>query len=141
MRGTPCIALARMQQVLPSFIDQIFSWTQWFLAPLLAIVISVVYFRSSPISQTIAMRLLASAHGCAIAVLYFGALSVFWANAAHPRYELPFFVLLAGPVALMMSSFFIYRGPTSVHFLQILNLLCLAWTFFIGIMAVTGNWL
>ena len=84
---------------------------------------------------------MASAHGFAISIVYFGAMSVFWANAARPKYAVPFVVLIAVPGALILLSFFVYRGPKHVHLLQVLNLLCLAWTFFIGIMAVTGEWL
>jgi len=130
-----------MEHVTPSVIEHIFAWSQWLLAPILALVISVAYFWASPKSQSLSSRVLASAHGVAIAGLYVGAMSIFYANAAKPKYAVPFLVLLAFPAVLMLLSFFLYRGPKHVHLLQILNLLCLGWVAFIGGMAVTGDWL
>lgn len=130
-----------MEQVTPSVLEYVLAWFQWLLAPVLALVISIVYFRASPSSQPLGSRLMASAHGISIAALYAGAMLVFYANAAGPRYATPFFVLLAVPAVLMLLSFFIYRGAKHVHLLQCLNFLCLAWVAFIGGMAVTGDWL
>lgn len=130
-----------MEQVTPPAVEYVLAWAQWLLAPVLAVVISAVYFRASPSSQPLKVRLLASAHGFAIAVLYFGAMSIFWANAAKPRYAVPFLLLLVVPAVLILLTFFVFRGPKHVHWLQVLNLLCLGWVLFIGSMAVTGDWL
>jgi len=117
------------------------SWAQGLLAPALALVISVVYFVSSPRSQSIARRILLSAHGAMIMALYMGAMAVFWAQKANPKFATPFQLLHLVPLILMVVSLFIYRGRNVIHFLQLLNLLCLGWTFFVGSMAVTGDWL
>jgi hypothetical protein len=117
------------------------AWAQGMLAPILALTISLVYFWSSPSTETMSRRLLSSAHGASVAVLYMAAMAVFWAHKASPKFGTPFLFLLLIPVILVFASFFLYRGPKSVHLLQVLNLACLAWTFFIGSMAVTGNWL
>ena len=60
---------------------------QFWLAPVLALVISGIYFANSPKTQPLAMRVLASSHGVATAVLYMVAMGVFWANAAIARHS------------------------------------------------------
>jgi len=116
-------------------------WAQWFLAPLVALGISAVYFLTCSRDLPVGTRLAASAHGVVIAVLY--ALAMLVALSRHSRPELgtPFSLLLVVPLLLILAALFLYRGRKLVHLLQVPNLLCLGWTAFIGGMAVTGNWL
>ena len=130
-----------MESTSLSIVAVLFGWAQGLLAPVLALAISVIYFISSPRSEPVARRLLASAHGAVITTLYMGAMAIFWAQKANPQFITPFLLLLPVPLVLIVVSFFIYRGRKAIHFLQLLNLLCLGWTFFVGSMAVTGDWL
>ena len=108
-----------------SFIQSILGFAQGWLAPILAVAISIVYFRASPKTQALVLRLVASAHGVSIALLYFGALSFLWRAKADPALETAFFLISLIPVALIGVSFAFYRGGKLVHFLQIPNALCL----------------
>ena len=130
-----------MESTSQSIIIVLSAWAQGMLAPVLALSVSAVYFFTSPKTEVLSKRLLASAHGLSIAALYLVAMTIFWANSAHPKFQVPFLFSLAIPALLIGTSFFVYRGSKTVHFLQLLNLLCLGWTFFIGSMAVTGRWL
>lgn len=76
-----------------------------------------------------------------IALLYMAALLVFWAGLSKGSYAVPFMISLLVPLGLGVFSLFRYQGHKVVHWLQLLNVLCLAWTAFIGIMAITGDWL
>lgn len=111
------------------------------LIPLLAIAISVVYFRRSPTDQSLSQRLLVSAHGVAIAALYLCALAFMWSGSSHTALGQPFAFTLLIPVLLIAVSFLKFRGPRTTHLFQLVNLFCLATTFFIGGMAITGDWL
>lgn len=130
-----------MEPAAPSFLALLSGLAQFWLAPILAVGVSVVYFLSSPKSQSVGGRVAASVHGSSIALLYFAAIAVHQAGIAQPKYGTVFASLLLLPIALAFGSFFVYRGRKAVHMLQLLNVLCLAWTFFIGSMAVTGTWL
>lgn len=130
-----------MELTSQSILTVLYTWIQGMLAPVLALSVSAVYFFTSPKTESLSKRLLASAHGLSIAALYLAAMTIFWTNTAHPKFQIPFLFSLVIPALLIGISFFIYRGNKTVHFLQLLNLLCLSWTFFIGSMAVTGKWL
>lgn len=118
-----------------------FAIAQIWLAPILAFAISGVYFVTSPPTQPFSRRLVASLHGIVIAALYLGALIFSAIGISNPGYGVPYQVTLLVPVALIVLSFFLYEGRKSLHVLQLVNLLCIAWTFFIGSMAITGVWL
>ena|ERR1035437_400095 len=124
-----------------NIIDVLFGWVQGLLAPIVALVISAAYFMSSPLSKPLSKRILASAHGVVITAIYMGAMTIFWAQKANPKFITPFLFSLLIPLFLIAVSFFVYQGRKTIHSLQLLNLLCLGWTFFIGSMAVTGDWL
>src|ERR1700686_2159466 len=112
----------------------------WF-TPLLAIAVSVVYFRRSPKVQPLAQRLLVSAHGVVIAAIYLCAMCVWWSGSSRTVLGEPYAFSLAVPLLLIIVSFLKFRGPRPTHFFQILNLFCLHATFLIGGMAITGHWL
>jgi hypothetical protein len=128
-------------QAIPSAASYVAAWTQWLLAPLLATIVSIIYYRAALPSLSQLQKVLLSAHGICIAVLYMSAMLVFWMGLSKEVYATPFLFSLLVPVGLGMFSLFKYQGHKVVHWLQLLNMLCLAWTAFIGIMAVTGNWL
>jgi len=117
------------------------GFAQAWLAPLLAIGTSVVYFIASPTTESLSKRLLASAHGISIAVIYFAALSVHWLGEPNPDNTRVLLVSLSIPVALAIASLLLFRGRRAIHALQIFNLLSLGWTAFVGSMAVGGTWL
>jgi hypothetical protein len=117
------------------------SFVETFIPAIVPIVSSIVYYRSSPSHQPLAERLLASAHGVSIVVLYLGAMTVFWTGHSAFALAVPFELACLLPVALAIVSFFIFRGSKATHLLQLLNLVCLLWVLFIGGMAVTDDWL
>jgi hypothetical protein len=114
---------------------------QFWLAPVLALLVSGAFFAASPRTQPFPTRFAASAHGLSIAALYLGALAVNVFGGSRQSLGMPFLLLLLVPVALVAVSFFIYRGRRSLLYLHAINAVCIAWTFFIGTMAVTGEWL
>jgi uncharacterized membrane protein len=116
-------------------------WAEWYLAPILALVVSAVYFATSPRTQPLSLRLLVSSAGVLTAVVYCVAGAVALLKRPDRAYGSAFAVALLLPISAMVLSLWLYRGKKVVHFLQIVNVACLAWTAFIGGMAVTGDWL
>ncbi|WP_161796273.1 MULTISPECIES: hypothetical protein [Pseudomonas] len=45
------------------------------------------------------------------------------------------------PLALIASSFWSFRGPRALHWLQLLNVPATLWLALIGSMLVSGKWL
>lgn len=113
--------------------------SQLWMLPLCAPLVSVVYYVASPTVQPRHLRLLASAHGAALALVYALVIAVTMARGTNPAYVTPFVVALAVPVALMLLSFVVFRGRRVVHVLQLLNVLCLLLALFFGAMALTGE--
>lgn len=130
-----------MQSEDPFIIVAAFAIAQFWIAPILALAISGIYFFTSPAAQALSRRLVASLHGAVIAALYLGALMFNAAGISKPGYGIPFLATSLLPVALIALSFVLYEGRRSLHALQMVNLLCMTWTFFIGGMAITGEWL
>jgi hypothetical protein len=113
----------------------------FWLAPVIAMAISVVYFKRSPKDQPLAQRLLVSAHGVVIAAIYLCALYVWWSGSSRESYGRPYAIAFMVPVALIAVSFWKFRGPRSTHLFQLANLFCIAASYFLGGMAITGDWL
>jgi hypothetical protein len=111
------------------------------LAPLLTLGISAIYFAKSPRDQSLIDRIAASAHGASICLIYLAAWLIALTRASAKRFGIPFALLLLVPVTLIAASFFLYKGPKSLHWLQLINIACLLWTGLVGGMAVTGDWL
>jgi hypothetical protein len=111
------------------------------ITPILSVLISVIYFRKSPKDQPLARRYLVSAHGVVIAVIYVAAILVWQSGAARDALAKPFTFVCITPLLFILASFIWFRGPRYIHLLQLGNLFCLAATFFVGGMAVTGDWL
>jgi hypothetical protein len=109
--------------------------------PLLAVAISAIYFMTSPRSEPVARRLLASAHGAVIAVIYVGAISIWLSGDSQRGFGTPFLLLLLAPLASIIASFFFYRGPKLIHLLQLVNIVLLVWTGVVGSIVVSvGGW-
>jgi hypothetical protein len=121
-----------MQAVLP-FVLQL-----WAL-PLLAPLVSVAYYLASPEAQPSGLRLLASAHGMILGLVYLVVVAVTMANGPSPAYVSPFVAALGVAAALMVTSLFVFRGRLFIHLLQLLNVLCLLLAFLFGAMALTGE--
>jgi hypothetical protein len=105
------------------------------LAPWLAVVVSMIYFWSSPSSAGVTRRLLVSAHGVVIAVLYF----FFLTNSANVIFRPQFLLLSLVPALFVVVCRALYRGNPAVHLLQLANLACLSWTLVVALKAITNN--
>lgn len=123
----------------------VFNWVMaalvWYGVPIVTTLVSAVYFVRSRADPSLLRRILSSAHGVAVATLYILAMLVFVTRRSDPALATPFTVTLLVPATLMVVSFILYRGAKTVHLLQVPNVACLAWTWFMGVMAVTGQWL
>src|SRR5258706_14008318 len=102
---------------------------------------SVVYYVAPPMDTPLPRSILVPAHGAAMALLYVGAMTVALRGASRPTYGTPFLVFMAIPVLFAILAMRFYQGNRMIHLLQVVNVLCLAWTGFMGRMAVTGKWL
>lgn len=111
------------------------------LVPLLTLGISAIYFAKSPRDQSLTDRIAASAHGASICLIYLAAWLIALTRESAMRFGIPFLLLLLVPAILITVSFVFFKGPKSLHWLQLVNIACLLWTGFVGGMAVTGDWL
>lgn len=112
----------------------------WLWAPVAALGISVVYFQHSR-NVGISERLTVSAHGAALALLFAGASLIHVSGAAQPSFAIWFWCAFVVPGLLIAFALLRYQGRPSVHLYQIGNMVVGAWVWFVGTMAVTGNWL
>jgi hypothetical protein len=123
-----------LQKVAPFF-----NW--YLLAPTLPLIISILYFVASPKEEGFLARLLVSAHGASITFIFLAVLFISYFHKSNPIFGLPFMLCILLPIGLILISASRFRGPSALHLLQLINLCCLAWIAFIGLMAVTGDWL
>jgi hypothetical protein len=74
-------------------------------------------------------------------MLYSAAWAIGSSGNSQHEYGLPYELSFAIPAALLVASFAIWDGPWQVHLWQLViwPALFLAW--FIGVMAITGDWL
>ena len=120
-----------MADALLHIVSAIFGSLKGLMAPLSALAVSVVYYRTSPPDQPVLLRMLASAHGLAIALLCI--LWVFLIQSPRAAWHLKAFQYLClVPVGLIVASFALFQGPRKVHLLQGVNLGSLAFVFFVG---------
>ena len=113
----------------------------WLLVALPPLITSFVYFQASPATESLAQRIGVSLHGATISIILIGAVLVGMVGAPDPAFGEKFCFILLVPIILIIYSFWRFLGNKAVHFLQVINLLWLFFTFFVGGMAVTGNWL
>ena len=113
----------------------------WLVAASVPLVTSLVYFRTSPPTDSLIQRIAVSLHGVTVFVLCVGAVLV--GMIGSPRQELGaiFQLLLFVPLGLVAYSIRHLHGKRAIHLLQAINLLWLAFASFLGRMAVTGVWL
>ena len=112
-------------------------------AALVMVAVSCGYFARASSDTPLAWRLLSASHGLIGAALYLCAILVWVSGAARPAHGVPYAVSFVFPALLVVFSFFFFffRGPRNTHWLQLLNVSAMFWAFFIGSMAVTGEWL
>lgn len=103
-----------------------------------AALIGVVYFYADAPRQSVSRRLLASAHGVTISLLYCGAWVLYLTHRADETLARPFAQIMVLPLALIAVALFAFRGPRIVHLLQVINLLCLLWVWLRGSVVITG---
>ena len=110
----------------------------WLVAASVPLVTSLVYFRTSPPTDSLIQRIAVSLHGVTVFVLCVGAVLV--GMIGSPRQELGaiFQLLLFVPLGLVAYSIRHFHGKRAIHLLQAINLLWLAFASFLGRMAVTG---
>ena len=101
----------------------------WGMCPF-AILVSVIYFCASPKTQNLSTRLLASAHGVSIVIIFLGAFLISYFCKSQEMSDLIYEILMAVPVSLIIISFFLFRGSKIIHLLQLVNLFCLLWSAF-----------
>ena len=113
----------------------------WLVAASVPLVTSLVYFRTSPPTDSLIQRIAVSLHGVTVFVLCVGAVLV--GMIGSPRQELgaTFQLLLFVPLGLVAYSIRHFHGKRAIHLLQAINLLWLAFASFLGRMAVAGVWL
>ena len=112
----------------------------WLVAAAVPLVTSLVYFRASRPSESLTQRMAVSLHGAAVSVLCVGAVLVGMIGSPRPEFEEALRFLVVVPLALIAYSLWHFHGKRAIHFLQGINLLWLAFAFFLGGMAVTGVW-
>jgi len=111
------------------------------LTPMLTPVASVANFLASSSAQHLVVRLLASAHGVLIALVFLVGAALPRVASPSPAYGLSYQLMCLLCVVLMAVSFFLFRGRKIVHWFQLLNLAGVVATVFLGGMAITGVWL
>ena len=123
----------------------LFDWVVtalvWYSAPIMALLVSVLYFVRSDAGESLSRRAVTSAHGVTIAALYIVAMAFAVTRRFDPALGTPFNIALLLPAALIVASLLLYRGSKKIHWLQVPNVACLVWTGFMGGMAITGRWL
>jgi hypothetical protein len=103
---------------------------------------SLAYFILDRRENNLWNRLFVSAHGLTAASLYFFAISVWSTTAAYrPWAGWPFAAMYLLPVASMAFALARFRGPRLLHISLAPMALCMFYTYAVGAMAVTGDWL
>lgn len=89
---------------------------------------SIGYFLSDRSGSSVTRRIVTSAHGLVGAVLFVVAMVlVLLSNEAQPELARVFLLLYLIPVGLLVVSSYMYRGPSWLHRLQIINMPALLW--------------
>ncbi|WP_430390165.1 hypothetical protein [Dyella sp. 20L07] len=112
----------------------------WLPATVVMVAISVIYYVTDNSPRTIT-RFVVSAHGAFGAIIFSVAIAVWTAGRSSIDLAWPFTLLFVLPVASMLASLILYRGNKQIHLLLVPNLICMAWAWVVGGMAVTNDWL
>jgi hypothetical protein len=126
---------------VPNALATFLLFAQVYLAPILTTLVSVAYFLTSPHTQPLIMRVLSSAHGIVIALVYWSPFILSGFLRPSETMGRAFLSLLCIPFALMLTSFFTHKGKKAMRALQVVNLAGLLWTSFIDGMATSSLWL
>lgn len=119
----------------------IIGFVQGAIPALVSAAIGQVYFKKSPPSQPLGQRIAVASYGISLLAIYVGAWLIFLLGLSSSSLLTPFVCLMLGCLALFIATFFIFKGPKWVHWLQIVNAFALVWTYFMGAMAITDDWL
>lgn len=110
--------------------------------PIVMVAISALYFHLDRRQGELRDRILSSIHGALGTVLYLGAMAVWKITGAHhPGAVEPFLLCYVAPLASVSYALFRFRGPKTIHLLQVINIAALLWTGLVGAMAIKGTWL
>jgi hypothetical protein len=108
--------------------------------PIVLISISAIYFFSNR-GVSHGVRFLSSAHGVVAAILYAAVLFLWKSGGSNESFLYLFWALLLFPLALIIYSFWGFKGHKAFHILHVASIGCLILVWFIGSMAVTDDWL
>lgn len=111
------------------------------LCILVLLATSYWYFKTAPAGTPAALRLIASAHGASSLLLLLLALAIAFSDWHREAGVQLFTWLQLLPFILVALSFWLFRGPKALHWLQLLNVPASLWIAFIGGMLVSGKWL
>ena len=123
----------------PHWVEALVATATWYLAPVVALGISVAYFRASPRDMSLLWRVLASIHGVLIAFIYVTAFLVDFSGHSGQQWGRPFGWSLLLPVISMVIALAKLKRSKLMHLLMIPEVACLLWIGFIGGMAITGD--
>ena len=102
---------------------------------------SYFYYQHGGVETSILVRCVTSAHGVLGILLFISAMTIgFTGNHNESNFK-PFLISYLLPVSSILLSFILFRGNKKIHLLQIINIISLLVSFFIGGMSVTGRWL
>jgi hypothetical protein len=111
-----------------------------FLAvPFLGVATGFVYFRQSENKASFARRILTSAYGPSIAIIYIVLIALVPNDFRYQRYLHLFWWGLLLPTLLIVYSIFRYPGSRKLHMLVPFNLVALGWLFIVGTLAIGGK--
>ena len=107
--------------------------------PITGIASGIIYFKSARSEASLARRLLASAYGPTIALIYASIALLLPTDYRYRDYLRVFWWALLLPISLMVYSVARFPGHWKVHTLVPLNIVCLGWLFIIGTLAIAGE--
>lgn len=116
-------------------VGEVFLWVGLPSAVMLGT--SAAYFVFDRSGMSLQRRLATSAHGLLAAVLYVSAVSIsLYSMKPRPEVANALALLYLLPVALVIASFVWYRGPKSIHLIQLLNVPAMLVSAFVGVVGV-----
>ncbi len=86
-------------------------------------------------------RVLVSAHSFTMFVILCSALLVGGYGYSNKELMPVFYFFMILPLLSIVLSFIYFKGSKWFHLAHIWNVIAFVWTFFVGSMAVTGDWL
>ncbi len=106
---------------------------------LISISVSLIYWLKD--SNTGFKRIAVSAHSVILLLLFGATFIAGFYGYSNLSLLLPFYSLLAIPIASIITSLVMFKGSKWIHLVHLWNLIALPWTWFVGSMAVSGDWL